>query len=387
MYSAKVDDRSMYPFGKAVIPEDIKNLSTEHPKDMCRETTINKINSRWAQERIPEEDERKTNKNRENKEDEVNIETFFPLSKLNKERLTLRFTLDKEGCMGFGETLSYAPFKFWNPMDGRNWFEINMSKEDPPSHAPSGCPNIFLPPVELETPTQCPYVPALPIAAFDPDIFRVKGRCIMPKSPRYGNDDDKRLTLHPRVFTPDGDRVKTDPVEDPTKRRDQLSNFREGVKNLATRHVTYNASDPEGVFDYFQMVQGTLGAFIPTDLKEEDKINIALSGLTGKAKDMAHALKATTVHPYRSFRSFEEDFIDKVFGEQTHIEAGVRMWSTRQRENETMSEWETRVERVVDYRTRRLLMGCRKQHIEIIKDFGELDRNIQRTKEKNWMKS
>ena len=73
MYSAKVDDRSMYPFGRAVIPEDIKNLSSEHPKDMCRETTINKINSRWAQERIPEEDERKTNKDRENKEDEVNL--------------------------------------------------------------------------------------------------------------------------------------------------------------------------------------------------------------------------------------------------------------------------------------------------------------------------
>ena len=67
---------------------------------------------------------------------------------------------------------------------------------------------------------------------------------------------------------------------------------------------------------------------------------------------MAHALKTSTIHPYRSFRKFEEYFIDKVFGEQTHIEAGVRMWITRQREKESMMEWETRVERVVDYRTR-----------------------------------
>ena len=47
-----------------------------------------------------------------------------------------------------------------------------------------------------------------------------------------------------------------------------------------------------------------------------------------------------------------------------------------------MSEWETRVERVVDYRTRRLLMGCRKQHIEIIKDFGELDEKYTKDKGK-----
>ena len=79
-----------------------------------------------------------------------------------------------------------------------------MSKEDPPSHAPSGCPNIFLPPIETETPTQCPYVPALSLAAFDPDIFRVKGRCIMPKNPRLKNTNDRKLTSYAPCFTPHG---------------------------------------------------------------------------------------------------------------------------------------------------------------------------------------
>ena len=66
MYSAKLDDRAMYPFGKAVIPDDIKNIGTEHPKDVIRDVTINKINSRWALERIPEEDEKRKNKDNVN---------------------------------------------------------------------------------------------------------------------------------------------------------------------------------------------------------------------------------------------------------------------------------------------------------------------------------
>ena len=120
MYSAKVDDRSMYPFGKAVIPGDIINLAMVDPKDIPRESTINKINSRWAEERIPEEDERKTNKDKKEKEEEINIEEFFPLSGLNKKFLKLRFTDEKDGCMKFGETTNNLPFDFGNPKVGRN---------------------------------------------------------------------------------------------------------------------------------------------------------------------------------------------------------------------------------------------------------------------------
>ena len=73
MYSAKLDDRAMYPFGKAIIPGDIKNIGMEHPKDIIREATINKINSRWVLERIPEDDERRKNKDKKAKEEEIDL--------------------------------------------------------------------------------------------------------------------------------------------------------------------------------------------------------------------------------------------------------------------------------------------------------------------------
>ena len=77
MFSTKIEGKWEYPHGRAVIPNDIKTIATTDPKDLQRESTINKINSRWAIERIPEDDEKRTNV-KEIREVAVDIDKFFP---------------------------------------------------------------------------------------------------------------------------------------------------------------------------------------------------------------------------------------------------------------------------------------------------------------------